>query len=250
LIQEDPRLRDVDFQRLVQKAKEDPRAHWDELVRASAPIVYTLATRLASPLPEGSSVAEEVARQVFATIADDDFAIVRNYVGYGKWTSLLLRLTETSPLLREGRQQREWPPIPEKGRPSVTLDDPDGPIAELDPRLEKLCDEEGDRLLEALWKSIHILHRRDRLLLAMRYEQGLHLKELDQLFHLGSPARVSSLLEKVRHSLQPFNAIVDAWKVPAEQEEPLLRKTLGVLFRERSLATHDRQPAAPAVPTH
>lgn len=250
LIQEDPRLREIDYQRLVLKAKEDPRAHWDELVHASAPLVFTLAHRLAAHLPEGSAAAEEITRQVFAAIADDDFAVIRNFVGYGKWTSLLLRLTQQSPLLREGRRRREWPELAEQGRPAVTLDDPDAPIAELEDRLEQLCDEEGDRLLEALWKAIHTLHRRDRLLLGMRYEQGLFLKELDVLFHLGTPARVAALLEKVRHSLQPFHSVVEAWEVPPEQEESLMRRTLGVVFRERSLATHPKQPAAPAVPSH
>jgi len=250
LIQEDPRLRGVDFQRLALRAKEDPREHWEELVQSSAPIVTTLARRLAAHLPEGVSVAEEVTREVFAAIADDDFAVLRSFVGYGKWTSLLLRLTQESSLLQKGRREREWPPLVDQGRPVVVLDDPDAPIGELDEGLEKLIDQESERFLDALWKSVHILHRRDRLLLAMRYEQGLYLKELDTLFHLGTPRRVASLLEKARHGLQPFTAVVDAWSVPADQEEALLRRTLGVVFRERSLATHDDHQPAPAVPAH
>jgi hypothetical protein len=250
LIQEDPSLRQIDYQQLVQKAKQEPRAHWAELVRASAPIVYTMAERLGAHLPEGGSVSEEVTRQVFERIADDDFAIVRNYVGYGKWTSLLLRLTQESPLLAQRRHEREWPALAEEGSVEVILDDRDGSIPELLPKLRDLCDQEGARFLDALWKALRTLHRRDRLLLGMRYEQGLSLKELDVIFRLGTPERVASLLARLRNSLQPFTAVRDAWEIPAEQEEALLRHTLGQLFRARSLATHEQAPQAPAVPTH
>ncbi|HKI84544.1 MAG TPA: hypothetical protein VKA63_09440 [Candidatus Krumholzibacteria bacterium] len=250
LIQEDPKLRQTDYQRLVQKAKQDPRAHWAELVRVSAPVVYTMAERLGAHLPEGGSVTEEVTRQVFERIADDDFAIVRNYVGFGKWTSLLLRLTQESPLLAQRRQEREWPQLAEEGPVEVILDDRNGSIPELLPKLQDLCDQEGERFLQALWKALRTFHRRDRLLLGMRYEQGLSLKELDMIFRLGTPERVASLLARLRDSLQPFTAVRDAWEIPGEQEEALLRYTLGQLFRARSLATHEHAPQAPAVPTH
>ncbi len=250
LIQEDPKLRQTDYQRLVQKAKQDPRAHWAELVRVSAPVVYTMAERLGAHLPEGGSVTEEVTRQVFERIADDDFAIVRNYVGFGKWTSLLLRLTQESPLLAQRRQDREWPQLVEEGPVQVILDDREGSIPELLPKLRDLCDQEGERFLQALRKALRTFHRRDRLLLGMRYEQGLSLKELDMIFRLGTPERVASLLARLRDSLQPFTAVREAWEIPGEQEEALLRYTLGQLFRARSLATHEHAPQAPAVPTH
>lgn len=250
LIQEDPQLRHVDYQLLVQKAKGDPDAYWEELVRASAPLVYTTAWRLAEHLPEGASVAEEVTRQVFEAIVDDDYATLRAYVGYGQWPSLLVRLCEQSPLLRERRQDREYPELPREGRPPIVLQDKDGPIGELSPEIEELCEKEGAPFLEALRKSLKILHRRDRLMLAMRYEQGLALAELDQLFRVGSPDRVASLLKRVRHSLQPFTAVAEAWKLPEDQEEPLMRFTLGRILREHSLATVDEEKLAPAVAGH
>jgi len=250
LIQEDPQLRHVDYQRLVQKAKGDPDAHWEELVRASAPIVHTAAVRLADHLPEGASVAEEVTRQVFGSIVDDDYAILKSYVGYGQWPSLLVRLTEECSLLSERRREREFPELPTEGRPPIALADPDGPIGELDPQIEELCEKEGERFLEAFRKAVKILHRRDRLMLAMRYEQGLSLAELDQLFRLGSPDRVASLLRRVRHSLQPIAAVAEAWNLTEDQEEPLMRFALGRILREHSLATVDEDKLAPAVASH
>ena len=250
LIQEDPTLRDTDFERLVQKAKEDPRAHWDELVRASAPLVFTLAKRLSAHLPEGGSVAEEVTRQVFERIADDDFAIVREHVGFGKWTSLLLRLTQQSPLLSQRRREREWPALAEEGPVEIELADRDGSIPALQPRVQDLCEKEGERLLDAMVKALRTLHRRDRLLLAMRYEQGLRLAEIDLIFRLGTPERVASLLARTRNSVQPFVAVREAWNLPAEQEEALMRHILGQIFRARSLATHEPAPQAPAALSH
>lgn len=250
LIQEDPALRSTDFERLVQRAKEDPRAHWDELVRASAPIVFTMAERLSAHLPEGGSVAEEVTRQVFERIADDDFAIVRGHVGFGKWTSLLLRLTEQTPLLSQRRREREWPALAEEGPVEIELNDRDGSIPALEPRIQDLCEKEGGRFLDSMWKALRTLHRLDRLLLAMRYEQGLSLAELDLIFRLGTPERVASLLARTRNSLQPFVAVREAWNLPTEQEEALLRHVLGQIFRAHSLATHEHASPAPAVPSH
>lgn len=250
LIQEDPQLRHVDYQRLVQKAKGDPDAHWEELVRVSAPIVYTAAARLADHLPEGASVAEEATRQVFASLVNDDYAILRSYVGYGKWPSLLVRLTEQCPLLSERRRDREYPETTDATRPPVALSDPDGAIGGLDPQIEELCEKEGERFLEALRKALKIMHRRDRLMMAMRYEQGLTLVELDQIFRLGSPERVASLLKRIRHSLQPFAAVASAWNLAEEQEEPLLRFTLGRILREHTLATVNEDKLAPAVASH
>jgi hypothetical protein len=250
LIQEDPRLRHVDYQLLVQKAKVDPNAHWEELVRTSAPIVHTAAWRLAEHLPEGASVAEEVTRQVFEAIAGNDYEILRSYIGYGKWPSLLVRLTQQSPLLAERRRDREYPELPSEGRPPIALADPDGPIGPLSPQIEELCEKEGQPFLQALRKSVRILHRRDRLMLAMRYEQGLTLAELDQLFRLGTPDRVAALLKRIRQNLQPFRAVAEAWQLPEDQEEPLLRFTLGRILREHSMATVDEDKLAPAVASH
>lgn len=250
LIQEDPRLRNVDYERLVQRAQGDPDAYWEELVRASAPIVYTAACRLAQHLPEGTSVAEEATRQVFEAIADDDYELLRSHVGFGKWPSLLVRWTQECPLLSERRRAREFPAAVDQDPPPIELADPDGPIGALDPQVQELCDKEGERFLEALRKSVKILHRRDRLMLAMRYEQGLGLVELDQIFRLGSSKRVATLLSRIRHSLQPFAAVAEAWKLDPEQEEPLLRYTLGRILREHSLATVDEDKMAAAVAQH
>ena len=70
-LQKDPQLRSVDYQRLVLRAQEDPQAAWDDLVDASAPIVYTAALRLADDLRNGPSVAEEATLEVVHRLADD-----------------------------------------------------------------------------------------------------------------------------------------------------------------------------------
>ena len=42
LLMRHPHLRAIDYQRLVQRVKEDPAAHWNELVEACAPIVLPI----------------------------------------------------------------------------------------------------------------------------------------------------------------------------------------------------------------
>ena len=50
LLMRHPHLRSIDYQRLVQRVKNDPAAHWDEFVAACAPVVLTAALRLAPDL--------------------------------------------------------------------------------------------------------------------------------------------------------------------------------------------------------
>jgi len=219
------------------------------LVRASAPIVYTTASRLASDLPEGEGLADRATYEVFEAIADDDFAIVRDYVGMGSWPSLLVRLTQKSPVLASRRHEHEYPPAPNPTHPETALDDPDQPIANIDGRFETALAEEGDRLLSAVLQVARQLHRRDRLMLGMRYEQGLTLRELDVLFRLGSPERVGALLGRLRRSLQPISAIIDTWSIPAEQEEPVLRYLVQKIYGTASLETVQEEKTAAALPS-
>jgi hypothetical protein len=243
LLREHAHLRSVDYQMLLERARPDPAAHWAELVRRSAPIVHTVAYRLAEGLRDRDALAEAATRQVFEAIQAGDFALVRAFVGYGKWTSLLVLLTHKAPVLAERRREREFPD-PAQAWP---VGDPDGPIPPLEPQYRELLEREGDRLRAALGKFLLTLHRTDRLLLAMRYEQGLSLRELDHLFRLGSPQRIASLLARLRTHVQPLHAVVVAWGVPPTQHEALARAAFHHLYASRSMATPHEEHTAPAL---
>jgi hypothetical protein len=200
-------------------------------------------------LRDREAVADIATTQVFERLRDDDFAVVRGFVGFGKWTSLLVRLTQAAPILAERRQGREHPmqSDPASSLP-LPLEDPDGAVPALDPRFLELLRAEGDRFYVALGKSVQIMHRADRLLLGMRYEQGLTLHELDRLFRLGSPARIASLLARLRQSIQPVRALIEAWQVPPEQHEALMRVVIHHLYTSRSMATVSDEKMLAAVP--
>lgn len=238
-----PHLRNIDYQRLLQRVKTDPPAHWDELVEASAPIVHTAALRLASRLGNAPSVAEAALQQVFEQIRRDDFAIVRAYVGYGKWPSELVRLTQLAPALRDARREREFPEQ-SLDRP---IADPDQSVPVLEPRFAALLEQEGEKFFVAMRRVIRVLHRRDRLMLGFRYEQGLSLRELDQIFRLGTPERVGKLLDRLLGYLQPIRAVGDAWEMPHEQRHALLRVVVHRLYSESSMETEEDRTIAPAL---
>lgn len=238
-----PHLRHIDYQLLLQRAKTDPPAHWDELVEASAPIVFTAALRLAQFTGSAASVADAATLQVFEQIRRDDFAIVRAYVGYGKWVSELVRLTQLSPALADARRGREFPPQDL----AAPLDDPDRAIPVLDPRFATLLEQEGERFFTSMRRVIRVLHRRDRLLLGFRYEQGLSLRELDQIFRLGTPERVGNLLDRLLGYLQPIRAVGDAWEMPHDQRHALLRLVVHRLYAEESMETDEDRSIAPAL---
>lgn len=238
-----PHLRHIDYQRLVQRVKEDPRAHWDELVEASAPIVHTAALRLAHGHGNAESIADAATLQVFEELRRDDFARVRSYVGYGKWPSELVRLTQLAPALAQVRSGREFPPLDA----GTAVADPDQPIPALDPRFASLLEQEGERFFVAMRRVLAVLHRRDRLMLGFRYEQGLTLRELDQIFRLGTPERVGKLLDRLLGYLQPIRAVGDAWEMPHDQRHALLRLCVVRIYGESSMETDEDRALAPAL---
>jgi len=231
----------VDYQRLVMRAQADPEAAWDDLVEASVPIVYTAALRLADDLRNGPSMAEEATVEVFDRLADDDFALVRGFVGNGKWSTYLVRLTQQTPILRDRRQERE--------RPAASVEqplvDPDGSVPALDPSVAELLEREGEPFLVAMRRSLSTLHRSDRLLLGLRYEQDLTLRELDHLLRLGTPGRIAALVDRVGEALQPLRAVAEAWSLEDDQKRALLRVLVRRLYA-RSMETDEDRTIAPA----
>lgn len=238
-----PRLRHVDYQRLVQRVKLDPPAHWDEFVDATIPVVFGVAKRLARGAAQPDAVAEEATRQLYHDLKVDDFAVIRAYVGYGRFPSQLVRMLMKTEALRDGRRGREFPPVDL----AVPIDDADQPVPVLDGRYADLLEKEGERFFVAMKRVIGVLHRRDRLMLGFRYEQGLTLRELDQLFRLGTPERVGNLLDRLLAVLQPLRAVGDAWDMPHEQRHALLRVVVHRLYGENSMETDEDRSSGPAL---
>lgn len=243
LIMRHPRLRHVDYQRLVQRVKLDPPAHWDEFVDATIPIVYGMAKRLARGAAQQDAVAEEATRQLYHALEDDDFAVIRDYVGYGRFPSQLVRMLMKTEALRDGRRGREYPPVD----PALPIEDDDQPVPVLESRYADLLEKEGERFFVAMKRVIGVLHRRDRLMLGFRYEQGLTLRELDQIFRLGTPERVGNLLDRLLAVLQPLRAVGDAWDMPHEQRHALLRVVVHRLYGEHSMETDEDRSSGPAL---
>lgn len=243
LLMRHPHLRTIDYQRLVQKVKEDPAKHWNEFVEACAPIVLTTALRLARRVGNAHAVADQATVEVFARLAAGDFALIRSYVGYGKFPSELVRLTQLAPALAEARRTREYPALDG----ASPIEDAQAPVPTLDPRYVDLLDKEGERFVQAVRRVVVILHRRDRLLLGLRYEQGLTVAELDQIFRLGSGARVAGILDRLLDNIQPLTAVAEAWQLDNAQRHALARRVLFRIFSEGSMESDENAEAAPAL---
>jgi hypothetical protein len=230
LIRQHPTLRHVDFLRLVQQAQSDPATHWSELVRASAPIAHSMALRLAGDRPDAAAVAERATLELFSALRADDFARLRSFVGYGRWPSLLVRWLRQTPALA---------PL----APAVS-EDLERPLMRLDATVQQALDAEGERLIEAMRRTLRSLHRQDRLLLALRYEQRLTLREIDSLLRLGTPARVASLLERLESSLQPVQAVAAAARLDAAQRSALLAELVRRIFESSDMQSDEHRKSA------
>lgn len=243
LLMRHPHLRSIDFQRLVQRVKEDPAAHWDEFVEACAPVVLTAARRLARNVGNAEAVADQATVQVFTALAAGNFKLIREYIGYGKFPSELVRLTQQAPVLAEARASREFPELDG----TAAIDDTDAPVPALDAKYVGLLEQEGDKFVEAVRRVVHVLHRRDRMMLGFRYEQGLTVRELDQIFMLGTPERVASILDRLIGQIQPIVAVAAAWELDEAQRHALARRVLYRIFSEGSLESDEDAATAPAL---
>jgi hypothetical protein len=246
LLMRHPHLRSIDYQRLVQRVKTDPPAHWDEFVTACAPIVLTAALRMARPVGNVKALAEQAVVQVFQMLAENDYALIRAYVGYGKFPSELVRLTQLVPALAEPRQGREFPALSGE----TAIEDADAPVPALDARYVELLEKEGDRFVTAVRRVVQVLHRQDRLMLGLRYEQGLSVRELDQVFRLGTPERVAGILDRLVLDLQPVVAVASAWELDHAQRHALARRVLFRVFSEGSLESNEDLATSPALQHH
>ena len=241
LLMRHPHLRSIDYQRLVQRVKEDPAGHWDEFVQACAPIVLTAATRLARGIGSSRALAEQATVEVFKQLATNDYELIRSYIGYGKFPSELVRLTQLTPALAGPRQEREFP------QPGAGIEDPDSPVPALDQSYLSLLEKEGQEFTQAVRRAVSVLHRRDRLMLAMRYEQGLTTAELDQVFRLGSAKRVAGILDRLIAQVQPIVAVAKAWELDDVQRHALARHVLPEVFAAGSMETDEELTTSPAL---
>ena len=246
LLMRHPHLRSIDYQRLVQRVKTDPPAHWDELVEACTPIVLTAALRMARSVGNAKALAEQATVQVFQMLAKDDYALIRAYVGYGKFPSELVRLTQLAPVLAEPRQGREFPALSGE----TAIEDADAPVPALDSQYVELLEKEGPDFVTAVRRVVQVLHRRDRLMLGLRYEQGLTVRELDQIFRLGTPERVAGILDRLVSSIQPIVAVASAWELDDAQRHALARRVLFLVFSSGSLESDEDLDASPALQHH
>jgi hypothetical protein len=230
LIRQHPKLRAVDFQRLLLRMRSQPEAHWPELVRGSAPLAYSMALRLVGDRPEGAALAERATFELFSLLRADDFARLRSVVGFGRWPSLLLRwLRETSALA---------------DLPALAVPDREDPIPQPDEKVLRTLTAEGERLFEHMRRVLRALHRRDRLLLTLRYEQQLTMGEIEQIFRLGSPARVSSLLGRLEATLQPVRAVAEASQLDDTQRRALLAELVRRIFAATDMQSDEHRATA------
>ncbi len=246
LLMRHPHLRSIDYQRLVQRVKTDPAAHWDELVEACTPIVLTAALRMARSVGNAKALAEQATVQVFQRLAENDYALIRSYVGYGKFPSELVRLTQLAPALAEPRQGREFPALSGE----AAIEDADAPVPALDPHYAGLFEKEGPDFVTAVRRVVQVLHRRDRLMLGLRYEQGLTVRELDQIFLLGTPQRIAGILDRLILTLQPIVAVAAAWELDDAQRHALARRVLFQVFSQGSLESDEDLDTSPALQHH
>jgi hypothetical protein len=131
-----------------------------------------------------------------------------------------------------------------------SLSEPEGEesaLPQLDERSLHLLEKEGPRFIEHIARAMGRLHRRDRLLLAMRYDQKLSLRELDHVFLLGSPERIQSLLARIATALQPLMAVSDVWQLEDDQQEAVLAHAVERAFAAGSQESDKDRAEARAV---
>ena len=125
--------------------------------------------------------------------------------------------------------------------------DADFEVPALEDGYVHLLEKEGGRFVTAVRRVVHVLHRRDRLMLGLRFEQGLTCRELDQVFRIGSPERVAGILDRLLAQIQPLVAVAEAWELDDAQRHALAHRVLFEIFASGSLESDEGHTHAPAL---
>jgi RNA polymerase sigma factor (sigma-70 family) len=200
---------------------------WRVFVEKYSRFVYTVALRLLTdPPPQREEQAQQVYCSVFERLRRDDFRILRDFQGRCRFTTYLFRMVQTSrsSLLRGVQRERERVDYvdfaDEANRAVIAAADAEEADREAPALSPEKLRHEIERLLDDL-------SPRERLLVKLRFQKGLKLREIAEVLGLRDTNAAAYELRKALQRFEPLSALAGGdWSSPEQ------KLVLGVLERQ------------------
>jgi RNA polymerase sigma factor (sigma-70 family) len=212
------RHRSLTFAEARRAVLEDHDDGWRVFVEKYSRFVYTVALRLLTDPPQQREErAQQIYCLVFERLQRDDYRILREFQGRCRFTTYLFRMVQTSrsSVLRHVRREREridyvdFTDEMNRGLLAAAAEeDPDRDAPALSP--EKL-----QRTVERLLSD---LSPRERLLVRLRFQKGLKLRELAEVLGLRDTNAAAYALRKAVERFEPLTALAGGqWSAPEQK---------------------------------
>jgi RNA polymerase sigma factor (sigma-70 family) len=212
------RHRSLTFAEARRAVIEDREDGWRIFVEKYSRFVYTVALRLLTDPPQQREErAQQIYCSVFERLQRDDYRILREFQGRCRFTTYLFRMVQTarSSVLRRVQREREridyvdFADEMNRGLlAAAKAEDPDRDAPALSP----------EKLRGATERLLADLSPRERLLVRLRFQKGLKLRELAEVLSLRDTNAAAYALRKALERFEPLAALGGGgWSGPEEK---------------------------------
>ncbi len=205
LIELEERHKDLSFLDVRNILLKDEPSGWSIFVDKYSRFVYTVALKLIGPTSDAEELAHEIYYEVFEKLHENDFRIIKGFKGKAEFQTYLFRIVQTikSKVLRNLKKHHE------------KLDFVDF----TDQAFSKIAShEEWSRAVD--WSFISVeeirkpvldtvgeLNARERLMLRLRFQKGLKLREIADLMNLPDTNKAAYELRKILDKFKFLNRL-------------------------------------------
>jgi len=173
------RHRSLSFEAARAAVLDDVENSWRFFVEKYSRFVYSIALRLLPGSLEGrEDLAQDTYLSVFSRLQGDNYRLLRDFRGRCRFTTYLFRMVQTSrseALRRAGREgeRTEYIDFSDEANRAIQAAVQDGKVDAFD-----IPSVSPQRLRDHITRAVEGLSPREKLLLRLRFQEGLKLREL------------------------------------------------------------------------
>jgi RNA polymerase sigma factor (sigma-70 family) len=225
------RHQSLSFEEVRDLVFADDEQGWRIFVEKYSRFVYSVALRLLAGLIKGKEdVAQEIYCHVFAHLQGDDYRVLRQFQSRCKFTTYLFRMVQTARstvLRREVRdsERTDYVDFSDEATRAIEAIAAEGESAA--PDLPSIS---PDRLRGEIERAAESLSDREKLLLKLRFQKGLKLRELAETLGYRDTNDAAYALRKALGSLS-LSEILDPGEWTDEDRRQAMEILNDVLFQ-------------------
>jgi RNA polymerase sigma factor (sigma-70 family) len=204
------RHKDLSFEEIRRAIQDDPEGGWELFVEKYSRFVYSIALKLVGPEEDKEELVHRVYAGAFDVVRSKDFKVIREFKGRCNFRTYLYRIIQTS----------RSKVFTELGRQKRTMDYVDfsdevwgSTISQKAPSLRL----KAELVRSALEDIRSGLKPKEILLLKLRFQKGLKLREIAQALGFKDTNAVAYALKKVLDNFGFLRSLKERHKWSDEQ---------------------------------